>query len=106
MPSPQLLYACGAAIVTAFAAFGLRWDFLLAGLGCRVGVAALTACRAAGQSVSSLIPSGRLGGEPLRAYLAVQDGVPVPQAIASVAVDRTLEMGGASMFTAVFITVL
>ena len=47
-----------------------------------------------------------MGGEPLRAYLAVQQGVPAPRAIASVTVDRTIEMGGGSVFAAVFGAVL
>jgi len=105
-PSLPMLAAFVLAVVIGFAVSGLRWDLLLAGLGCPVGIAALIACRAAGQSVSWLIPSGKLGGDPLRAYLVVQEGVPAPQAIASVAVDRTLEMGGASMFATVFAVVL
>jgi uncharacterized protein (TIRG00374 family) len=39
-----------------------------------------------------LTPGAKLGGEPLRAYLIARDGVPSGPAIASVAVDRTLEL--------------
>ena len=105
-PSPALLIAFVLAIALGLTTCGLRWSVLLAGLGSHVALATLTACRAAGHSLSSLVPSGRMGGEPLRAYLAVQQGVPAPQAIASVTVDRTLEMGGGSVFAAVFGAVL
>ena len=105
-PSVPLLIAFVLAIALGLTASGLRWSVLLGGLGSHVALATLTACRAAGHSLSSLVPSGRMGGEPLRAYLAVQQGVPAPQAIASVTVDRTLEMGGGSVFAAVFGAVL
>ena len=105
-PSVPLLIAFVLAIALGLTASGLRWSVLLDGLGSHVALATLTACRAAGHSLSSLVPSGRMGGEPLRAYLAVQQGVPAPRAIASVTVDRTLEMGGGSVFAAVFGAVL
>src|SRR5207247_1456923 len=62
--------------------------------------------RAAGQSLSSLIPSGKLGGEPLRTLLLARGGATGAQAIASVAVDRTLEMGGAAAFACAYALVL
>jgi glycosyltransferase 2 family protein len=105
-PSAPLLIAFVLAIALGLAFCGLRWSVLLAGLGSHVALVTLTACRAAGHSLSSLVPSGRLGGDPLRAYLAVQQGVPAARAIASVTVDRTLEMGGGSVFAAVFGAVL
>jgi uncharacterized protein (TIRG00374 family) len=105
-PSAPLLAAFALAIAGGFAACAARWRLLLAGLGSHVPLGQLTACRAAGHSLSTLIPSARLGGEPLRAYLAVQYGVPAPRALASVAIDRTLEMGGGSVFAAVFGIVL
>jgi uncharacterized protein (TIRG00374 family) len=105
-PSAPLLIALVLAIALGLASCGLRWSVLLAGLGSHVALVTLTACRAAGHSLSSLVPSGRMGGEPLRAYLAVQQGVPAPRAIASVTVDRTLEMGSGSVFAAAFGAVL
>ena len=105
-PSAPLLTAFALAVAAGLAAMALRWSILLGGLGCHLGAGRLAASRAAGHSVSSLIPSAKLGGEPLRAWLAVQHHVATPQAIASVAADRTLEMGANLMFAAVFATVL
>jgi uncharacterized protein (TIRG00374 family) len=84
----------------------LRWRLLLRGLAAAPGLARLVAWRAAGQSVSSLVPSARLGGEPLRMYLAGRAGVRLEHAIASVAVDRTLELGASSGFACLFAFVL
>jgi uncharacterized protein (TIRG00374 family) len=95
-----------AAVSVGFAIFAWRWGVVLDGLGDRVGLGTLTAGRVAGHSLSALLPSARLAGEPLRAWLLAQRRVPVPDAIASVAADRTLEVGASAMFAAVFATVL
>lgn len=105
-PSPPLLAAFALTVAIGLVALALRWGILLDGLACPLGAGSLAASRAAGHSVSSLVPSAKLGGEPLRAWLAVQHRVPVPQSIASVAADRTLELGADWMFAAVFATVL
>jgi uncharacterized protein (TIRG00374 family) len=105
-PSLPLLLAFISAVGIGLLVLALRWSILLDGLGCHVGILRLTPTRAAGHSVSSLVPSAKLGGEPLRAWLAVQHHVPAPLSIASVAADRTLELGANWMFAAVFATVL
>jgi uncharacterized protein (TIRG00374 family) len=105
-PSLGRLGLFGGAVAAVFLGFGLRWQIVLAGLGVRRGLTALTAWRAAGQSLSTLIPSAKLGGEPLRAVLLVRDRVPAASAIASVAVDRTLEMGAAAPFACLYAALL
>lgn len=105
-PSPLLLAAFLGAVAAGLVGYALRWRILLAGLDTPSGLARLTAFRAAGQSVSSLVPSAKLGGEPLRAYLLVHDCVPGAEAIASVAVDRTLEMGASAGFAVLFAVLL
>jgi uncharacterized protein (TIRG00374 family) len=104
--SPALLAAFTATVALAFLGYALRWRMLLAGLGAPRALGWLTAYRAAGQSLSALIPSAKLGGEPLRAYLLLRDGVPGATAIASVAVDRTLEMGAGAAFACLFAALL
>jgi uncharacterized protein (TIRG00374 family) len=105
-PSATALAAFLLTVAIGLAALALRWGVLLAGLGCRPGAGPLAASRAAGHSVSSLVPSAKLGGEPLRVWLAVQHHVPPPETIASVAADRTLDIGANWMFAAVFAMVL
>ncbi len=105
-PSVPLLTVFVSTVGIGLGCLALRWGILLDGLGYPVGARRLAPSRAAGHSVSSLVPSAKLGGEPLRAWLAVQHHVPGAAAIASVAADRTLELGANWMFAAVFATVL
>jgi len=90
----------------AFGAYALRWQLLLAGVGVRVRLARLVAYRAAGQTLSALIPSGKLGGDPLRAFLLARHGVSGASAIATVAVDRVLEMSAAAPFACLYALLL
>lgn len=103
-PAGLLAFALAAAI--AFAAYTWRWQVVLAGLGTSRGLATLGAIRAAGHSISSVVPSAKLGGEPVRALLLVRRDVPGAHAIASVAVDRVLEMGSAAGFACLYATLL
>jgi uncharacterized protein (TIRG00374 family) len=90
--SPGLLAAFVATVMAAIVASALRWRILLRALDLRPGFLHLCAYRAASQSLSAVLPGGRLGGEPLRAWWAIASGVPAPAAITTVVVDRTLEM--------------
>jgi len=94
------------AATVAVVVYALRWRIVLGGLDIVRRPVGLAAFRAAGHSVSSLLPSAKLGGEPLRAFLLVRDRVPASSAIASVAVDRTLEMGAAAVFACLYGAVL
>jgi uncharacterized membrane protein YbhN (UPF0104 family) len=105
-PSPMLLTAFAVAVLVAIVAFSARWRILLDALGVAPSFARLCAFRAASQSLSAILPGGRLGGEPLRAWYAVQSGVPVPAAITTVVVDRTLEMATGLAFVVTFALVL
>jgi len=105
-PRLELLALLPVAVAASFTAYALRWRILLTGLGVRPRLLSLIGYRAAGQSLSLLIPSGKLGGEPLRTLLLARGGVTGAQAIAAVAVDRTLEMGAAAAFACAYALVL
>ena len=105
-PSPALLAAFTVAVLAAILTSAARWRILLQALGAVPSFARLCAFRAASQSLAAILPGGRLGGEPLRAWYAVQSGVPVPAAITTVVVDRTLEMATSLAFVVAFALVL
>ncbi|HEV7735348.1 MAG TPA: lysylphosphatidylglycerol synthase transmembrane domain-containing protein [Candidatus Binatia bacterium] len=105
-PSVPLLAAFVGTVAAAVTSLAWRWRVVLGGLGTAPGLAVLTAYRLAGQSLSTLIPSGKLGGEPLRVWLLRDRAVPLGAAIASVVVDRTLEMGAAIAFACLFAAIL
>ena len=105
-PDPRWLLATLAVAVATLGCFAVRWRILLRAMGTTAPLGTLAAIRCAGQSLSTLVPSGKLVGEPLRVVLAARAGVPAPRAIASVAVDRTLELAGSAPFACVYTGVL
>ena len=89
-PGWMLVWVAVEAII--FVGFALRWRMLLRSLGAELSLGRLMGVRVAGLAVGTLTPGAKLAGEPLRAYLVARDGVPSGPAIASVAVDRALEL--------------
>ncbi|MGM5484744.1 MAG: lysylphosphatidylglycerol synthase transmembrane domain-containing protein [Nanobdellota archaeon] len=77
--------------VMIFSGFVFRWYMILKSLGANVNFRTIFNYRVAAFSISYLTPSARLGGEPLRTYFLVKDGVPVEKAMSSVFIDRSLE---------------
>ena len=104
--SPWSLAGFVAAVGLSILCLTWRWRFVLAGLDAAPGLAQLAMYRSAAHSVAVLVPSGKLGGDPLRAWLAVRAGVPAPSAIASTVADRTLEVGANAPFSIVFVLLL
>jgi hypothetical protein len=105
-PSWVLLGLFLATIAALWTGATWRWRIVLRGECRPPGMLGLMWYRLAGQSVSMLIPSAKLGGEPVRAFLLARDGVAAPIAIASVAIDRVLDMGAGTVFTVLFAAVL
>ncbi len=96
-------------LVLAFALFGvvalgttLRWRALLAVLGSRPAVFRLLGIRLAGVAVGALTPGAKLGGEPLRAWLVSREGVAAGAAVASVVIDRVLELAANLVFAVAY----
>jgi len=71
----------------------VRWWQLLRALVSPVRMSTLCAYRFAGNAVSYLTPGPHFGGEPLLVYLLrKRQGIPLPAAGTSVALDRILEL--------------
>jgi uncharacterized protein (TIRG00374 family) len=62
--------------------------------------------RSCAHTLAALIPSGKLGGDPLRIFLAIRSGVPAGDGVASVTVDRTQEIGSTAPFSLIFAALL
>jgi uncharacterized protein (TIRG00374 family) len=105
-PSPGGLCLFAAAVVLTLACFTVRWRILLSAMGVAIPIAALAAYRLAGQSVSALVPSAKLGGDPLRAYYLLRRPAPAAESLASVVLDRVLEVGASAIFAVLFAFVL
>jgi uncharacterized protein (TIRG00374 family) len=89
--TPFLIYLavnCGIALL-----FANRWWLLLRGLGVYLPFGRVAVYRMIAATVSLLTPGPQFGGEPAQVYLLVRRaGVSAPQAVASVALDRLLEL--------------
>jgi len=105
-PSPPLLAVLLVAIAATIVSLSWRWQLLLVGLHERVSLATLSLQRSAAHSLAVLVPSGKLGGDPLRAWLVAREGVAPGDSIASVAADRTIEIGSTAPFSLIFALVL
>ena len=102
-PSASLLLGFLAAVFSTLVCLSWRWGYILSGLdGAAPSLLRLTLYRSAAHSLAVLVPSGKLGGDPLRAWLAARDRVGPGKAIASVAVDRTIEMASTAPFSLLF----
>jgi uncharacterized protein (TIRG00374 family) len=101
-PSATLLVGFLAAAFSTLVCLSWRWGYILSGLDGCFSLSRLTLVRSAAHSLAVLVPSGKLGGDPLRAWLATRDGVGSGKAIASVAVDRTLEIASNAPFSILF----
>jgi uncharacterized protein (TIRG00374 family) len=104
--SGRLLAAFVAAVAATVLALAWRWRYVLAGVHASARLLSLALQRSASHALAVLVPSGKVGGDPLRAWLAVRDGVPPADAIASVAADRTLEIGATAPFSVIFAVLL
>ena len=72
----------------------LRWRMVVRRLGTEVPLARLAQLWLAARAVGSVVPSGTLGGEPIRAQLLTASGMPAASAAGAVALDRSLELVG------------
>lgn len=73
--------------------FSWRWWAVLRGLGHAVPIRVLSVYRLAAFAVSYLTPGPQFGGEPLQVYLlSRRQTLPTSTAIASVVLDKTLEL--------------
>jgi uncharacterized protein (TIRG00374 family) len=95
-----------AAVAATIVSLSWRWGWILGGVCTPPGLMRLTLYRSAAHSLAVLVPSGKVSGDPLRAWLAARDRVAPGAAIASVAADRVLELASTSPFSMVFAVLL
>jgi glycosyltransferase 2 family protein len=72
----------------------LRWRMVLHRLGADLPLGRLARLWLAARAVGSVVPSGTLGGEPIRAQLLTTSGMSAASAAGAVALDRSLELAG------------
>ena len=78
--------------VSTYYLFTLRWKILNNLIGIKTGIKTLLPMLMVGLAVNNITPSGRGGGEPVRAYiLSREEGYPVEETFAAVVADRALD---------------
>jgi len=92
----------GAALI----ALSRRWQGILASRTQPPGLGRMVLFRSAAHSLAVLVPSGKLGGDPLRIWFLHRCRVPLPSAIASVVIDRTQEIATVTPFSIAFASLL
>jgi glycosyltransferase 2 family protein len=77
-----------------------RWQVILKSQGVKhIGFWKLNNYRLVGQGVSFLTPSGKLGGEPIRAGLtSSRENITFEKSLSSVLIDRTIDISSALAF--------
>jgi uncharacterized protein (TIRG00374 family) len=81
-----------------------RWRMVLQALGVSVPLLSLLSMWFAGVTVSSVTTGAKLGGDPLRAFLLAKRPVPTGPAVASVIMDRAIELVANLSFAVVYCT--
>jgi uncharacterized protein (TIRG00374 family) len=80
--------------LSTVALHAVRWRMVLRRLGTDLPLVRLARLWLAGRAVGSVVPSGTLGGEPVRAQLLTASGMSAASAAGAVALDRSLELAG------------
>lgn len=74
--------------------YALRWRFCAASFGISCALRRFVQARLAGDALGAVLPTGRIGGDPLRVALLREPGAPAAMPTASVALDRFVEWVG------------
>lgn len=91
---------------SVFLVYAMRWSVVLRAMNAPpLPITTLVCFRAAEHAVSTLLPSGHLSGEPLRALLLRRRGLDWTVAISSVAMDRLLDMTASSVIGPVYVAI-
>lgn len=85
--------------------FSLRWFVVARTFGKTPDFRPFVAARLAGDATSALIPTGSVGGDPLRIGLLYGGGVGGARASAGVALDRTMELIGNTVCAVTYVSV-
>jgi glycosyltransferase 2 family protein len=91
-----------------FLAYAKRWSIVLDAMGAgrpRLSLGTLLCFRAAEHAVSTLLPTGHLSGEPVRALLLRRRGRDWSRSISTVTMDRMLEASASSIIGPIYVAV-
>jgi uncharacterized protein (TIRG00374 family) len=95
-PLLVLAYACVSFSIMCL--FAIRWKFVLKTLGYNIPFIEVFSFRVIEYGISYLTPSGKAGGEPVRAALLTRKGIKFKDGLATVMTDKTIELSVSVLF--------
>ena len=78
--------------------FAIRWRFVLKTFGHNLSFSEAFSFRVIEYGISYLTPSGKAGGEPVRAALLTRKGIKFKEGLAAVVADKSIEMSVSVLF--------
>jgi len=96
--TPKLLiaYLCVSFLIMLL--FAVRWRFVLKTLGYNVPFMDVFGFRVIEYGISYITPSGKAGGEPVRAALLMKRGISFKEGLSTVFADKTIELSVSLLF--------
>ncbi len=90
--TPTLLIAYLIVSFTIMFLFAVRWNFVMKTLGHKLPLIESFCYRVTDYGLSYITPSGKAGGEPIRAALLMRNGISFKEGLANVTTDKTIEL--------------
>lgn len=96
--TPKLLIAYLCVSFSIMMLFAIRWRFVLKTLGYKVPFIDVFGFRVIEYGISYITPSGKAGGEPVRAALLMKRGICFKEGLSTVFADKTIELSVSLLF--------
>jgi len=90
--TPKLLIAYLIVSFTIMFLFAVRWNYVMKTLGHKLPLRESFCYRVIDYGLSYITPSGKAGGEPIRAALLTRTGMSFKEGLANVTTDKTIEL--------------
>jgi uncharacterized protein (TIRG00374 family) len=90
--TPVLLIGYLTVSFTILLLFAIRWNFVMKTLGHKLPLRESFCYRVIDYGLSYITPSGKAGGEPIRAALLMRNGISFKEGLANVTTDKTIEL--------------
>ncbi|MFH0870766.1 MAG: lysylphosphatidylglycerol synthase transmembrane domain-containing protein [archaeon] len=96
--TPTLLIAYLCVSFSIMLLFAIRWRYVLKTLGYNVPFLDVFGFRVIEYGISYITPSGKAGGEPVRAALLMKRGIGFKEGLSTVFADKTIELSVSLLF--------
>lgn len=96
--TPNLVLIYLAVSFTIMFLFAVRWNFVMKTLGHNLTLRESFSFRIIDYGLTYITPSGKAGGEPIRAALLTTKGIPFREGLANVTTDKSIELSVSVIF--------